>query len=118
MWNNRKLNCEHGGYVLVDEYIYAPQGVGWICIELKTGQERWLYRVPGKGSIAYADGMLYCLGENGNMGLLEANPEAFRMVSTFPLTQGEGPCWTHPAISDGKLYLRWSDSLYVYDIRQ
>jgi len=118
VWNNRKLNCEHGGYVVVDGFIYAPQGVGWICLELKTGQERWFDRGLGKGSIIYADGMLYCLGEKGNMGLLEANPAAFRMVSSFQLPKGEGPCWTHPVISDGKLYLRWSDSLYVYNIKK
>jgi outer membrane protein assembly factor BamB len=53
-----------------------------------------------------------------NMGLLEANPAAFKMVSRFQLPKGEGPCWTHPVISDGKLYLRWSDSLYVYDIKK
>jgi hypothetical protein len=75
-------------------------------------------RVPGKGSIAYADGMLYCLGEKGNMGLLEANPDAFKMVSMFQLPKGEGPCWAHPVISGGKLYLRWSDNLYVYDIKK
>jgi outer membrane protein assembly factor BamB len=118
VWDNRKLNCEHGGYVLVDGFIYAPQGVGWICLELKTGKERWFDRGPGTGSIAYADGMLYCLGENGNMGLLEANPAAFNMVSRFQLPKGEGPCWTHPVISDGELYLRWSENLYVYDIKE
>jgi outer membrane protein assembly factor BamB len=69
-------------------------------------------------SPVYADGRLYCLGENGNMGLLEANPAAFRLVSTFPLAQGEGPCWTHPVISDGKLFLRWNDTLCLYDIKK
>ena len=118
VWDNRKLNCEHGGYVLVDGFIYAPHGVGWICLELKTGKERWFDRGPGKGSIAYADGMLYCLGENGNMGLLEANPAAFNMVSRYQLPKGEGPCWSHPVISDGKLYLRGDDNLCVYDIQE
>jgi hypothetical protein len=62
--------------------------------------------------------MLYCLGENGNMALIEANPNEFKMVSMFDLPKGEGRCWTHPVISDGKLYLRWDDTLYVYDIKE
>jgi len=73
---------------------------------------------PGKGSIIYADDMLYCLGERGKMGLIEANPAAFKIVSLFGLPKGEGRCWTHPVISDGKLYLRWDDNLYVHDIKK
>jgi len=64
-WESDKLNCEHGGYVILDSHIYMNQGVGWSCLDLKTGEERWFGRGPGKGSIIYADGMLYCLGEKG-----------------------------------------------------
>jgi outer membrane protein assembly factor BamB len=117
VWDSSRLNCEHGGYVVLNGSIYMSQGAGWSCIELKTGEERWSGRGPGKGSMVYADGMLYCLGKNGRMGLLEANPAAFKMVSMFQLPMGEGPCWTHPVISDGKLYLRWDDTLYVYEIK-
>jgi len=116
-WESSKLNCEHGGYVIIDGYLYPNQGVGWSCVELKTGEERWPGRGPGKGSVVYADGMLYCLGEKGKMGLIEASPEEFKLVSMFELPTGEGPSWTHPVISDGKLYLRWEDNLYVYDIK-
>jgi hypothetical protein len=86
-------------------------------MELKTGKKCWTGEGPGKGSIVYADGMLYCLGERRKMGLLAASPAACKMVSMFQLPKGEGPCWTHPVISNGKLYLRWSALLYVYDIK-
>ncbi len=116
-WESSKLNCEHGGYVVVEGHIYMNQGAGWSCLELKTGKERWSGRGPGKGSIIYADGMLYCLGENGKMGLIEAKPDGFNLVTMFALPEGEGRCWTHPVINDGTLYLRWADRLFVYDIR-
>jgi hypothetical protein len=83
---------------------------------MKSGKECWGGRGPGKGSIIYADGMLYCFGNK--MALLAANPAAFKMVSIFELAMGEGPSWTHPVIASGKLYLRWDDSLYVYDIKE
>ncbi|TVP99370.1 MAG: hypothetical protein EA381_10060 [Planctomycetaceae bacterium] len=117
-WDDAKLNCEHCGYVVVDGFIYMNQGVGWSCLELKTGVERWFGRGPGKGSIIYADGMLYCLGEKGTVALIEANATGFNLVSKFVLPAEEGPCWTHPAISNGKPFLRWHDSLFVYDISQ
>ena len=52
------------------------------------------------------------------MALLAANPAAYTLISMFELPKGKGPCWTHPVISDGKLYLRWDDNLYVYDIKE
>jgi len=115
-WESDKLNCEHGGYVVVDGFVYMNQGVGWSCLELKTGEERWFGRGPGKGSIIYADGMLYCLGEKGTVAFIEAKPAGFNMVSKFDLPAGEGPCWTHPVICDQNLFLRWGDKLFVYDI--
>jgi len=116
-WEDAKLNCEHGGYVIVDGFIYMRQGVGWSCVELKTGKERWFGRGPGKGSMIYADGMLYCFSEKGRVGLVEAQPTQYNQVSTFDLPAGTGPSWTHPVISDGKLYLRWNDKLLVYRLK-
>jgi len=40
-WEDNKLNCEHGGYVVVDGFVYMRQGVGWMCLELKSGEDRW-----------------------------------------------------------------------------
>lgn len=50
--------------------------------------------------------MLYCLGKKGKMGLIEASPQGFNLISTFDLPDGQGPAWTHPVISHGMLYLR------------
>jgi outer membrane protein assembly factor BamB len=102
VWENKRLNSELGGYVLLDGFIYATASPGWRCVELKTGKDGWSARGPGKGSVITADGMLYCLGETGKMGLIEADPAVFRMVSLFELPKGEGRCWAHPVISDGR----------------
>jgi hypothetical protein len=115
-WESNRLDCEHGGYVIVDGHIYMNQGGGWSCLDLKTGEERWFGRGPGQGSIICADGMLYCFGASGKMGLIEAQPEQFKLVSMFDLPQGDGPCWTHPVICDRSLFLRRGDRLFVYDI--
>lgn len=117
-WEDSRLSCEHGGHVVVDGHVYTSAGSGWTCLDLKTGTERWAGRGPGKGSVIHADGMLYCLGENGKMGLIEADPDSFKVKDQFDLPPGEGKSWAHPAISNGKLYLRRGDELHVYDIRE
>lgn len=53
-----------------------------------------------------------------SLALIEATPAGFNLVSTFDLPKGEGPSWAHPVISDGKLFLRWNDKLYTYDLRR
>jgi hypothetical protein len=30
--------------------------------------------------------------------------------------QGSGPSWAHPAVANGRLYLRYDDNLYAYDV--
>jgi len=83
----------------------------------KTGDKRW--QTPGKGSLTYADGHLYCLKERGTMALVKATPEKWNQVSSFRLPRGgEGPYWAHPVVCGGRLYVRHSDQLYAYDIRK
>ena len=56
----------------------------------------WKNRAVGKGNVTYADGMLYALGEEGVVGLVEATPAAYKEVSRFSIQKGEFPTWTPP----------------------
>jgi outer membrane protein assembly factor BamB len=120
-WETKDMVCHHGGYVLVDGYIYGNNGGGWACIDFKTGQTKWKDTGVGKGCIIYADGMLYTQTENTKtreIGLVKASPEAFTMVSKFALpAEGANQLWAHPAIANGRLYVRHGDVLYCYDIK-
>ena len=78
----------------------------------------WRNRAVGKGNLIYADRHLYCLSEDGVMGLVEATPKEYKEKSRFEIARGEFPTWTPPVIADGKLYLREQDNLYCYDIRR
>jgi len=39
------------------------------------------------------------------------------VVSSFKITEGDGQHWAHPAIFDGKLYIRHGDVLLIYNIK-
>ena len=62
--------------------------------------------------------MLYCYGENGNIGLVKANTLGHEVISSFELPYGDGSHWAHPTISDGRLYIRHGNALMAYDIKQ
>jgi outer membrane protein assembly factor BamB len=121
-WKDSGLDVHHGGVVLIDGHIYGANWINnrkgnWLCIDWDTGDLMYEKNWYNKGSLIYAEGMLYCFEEErGNLALVEATPEDFKVVSSFRIEQGGGPHWAHPSISDGRLYIRHGDVLMVYDI--
>jgi outer membrane protein assembly factor BamB len=118
-WTDTTLNTLHGGLVSLDGYIYGSSSRGkWVCLEAKSGRVMHETTGVGMGSVACADGMLYCYGEKGTLGLVPATPAAHEITSKFKITQGEGPHWAHPVISGGRLYIRHGDVLMVYAVNR
>lgn len=116
-WVDRTLNCLHGGVVLIDGYIYGTNLKGkWTCLDLDSGEVIYEAEGVGMGSVAYADGMLYCYGQKGTLGLARASPKGYRLISSVKVTYGKGQHWAHPVISGGRLYIRHGDVLAAYDI--
>ncbi len=121
VWQSKELDNQHGGLVVLDGYIYGSSHVNsngkWICLEWKTGKVMYMDRGVGKGSVTYADGMLYALSENRVLGLVKPTPDRHAIVSQFKIPSGgEGPSWAHPVICGGRLYIRHGEFLYAYDI--
>ena len=87
-------------------------------MDWNSGETKYEKEWGNKGPIISADGMLYCYDEkSGTLGLVKASPEGFVVAGSVKITQGEGPHWGHPAISDGLLYVRHGDALMVYNIK-
>ncbi len=125
VWKNEDLDTHHGGYVLVDGLIYGSNWLNnnsgnWVAVDWKTGETKFenSWDQNGKGSIIYADGMLYAYDERrGTVGLVRPNAEKFDVVSEFRITKGEGPHWAHPVINDGTLYLRHGNAFMAYKVK-
>ncbi len=118
VWASRLLDNHHGGVLRVGDYVYGAghQARGWFCLEFKSGRELW--RNPGKGTLTYADGHLYCVDEKGTMSLVRCTPETWDEVSSFRLPRGgRGLYWAHPVVCGGCLYVRHADQLYAYKVR-
>jgi len=118
-WTDTRLDCLHGGVVLADGYLYGSgdRNPRWLCLDWKTGEAKYEARAFKPGSIAYADGMLYCYSQDGIVALVPATPREFQPVSAFDVLKGTGEHWAHPVISGGRLYIRHGDALMAYDIQ-
>ncbi len=113
----RDLQNHHGGVVFVDGYLYGFNNSILTCLEFATGKTMWRHRSVGKGSLAAADGKLYIVGEDLVVGLAEASPAGYREHGRFRIDDQGLPSWAHPAISDGRMYIRNQGMLASYDIR-
>ncbi len=113
----------HGGMILVDGTVYTGTGhnKGFpIALDMKAGKVLWgPERTEGRDSsaIVYGDGRIYFRFRDGRMILVEANPESYVERGTFMIPDVEKESWSHPAIANGKLYLREQDNLYCYDVK-
>ncbi len=123
VWENRNFDPQHGGVVLLGNYIYGSTHTNkpvdsWTCVDWTTGKTLWTEKWISRGSMISADGMLYLYEEkSGNVALVNPNPAKLDIVSEFQITKGSGPFWAHPSISKGKLYIRHGDALMVYQIK-
>lgn len=116
-WKTREMVCHHGGYIIHEGYIYGNHAESWVCLDLKTGERKWRERAVGKGSVCYADGMLYLFSENGGeAALANCSPDGLEMHGKVTV-EGEENSWAHPVVIGGKLYLRYADNLYCFNVR-
>jgi outer membrane protein assembly factor BamB len=118
LYFTKNMMNHHGGVVLVNGYIYGFHGDAVLtCLEFATGKRMWANRSVGKGSLAYADGMLYLLSESHIVGLAEANPNAYVEKSRFTIPGRGRPSWACPVVVGGKLYIRDQGTLTAYDVK-
>ncbi len=119
VWASKEMDNHHGGVILWDGYIYGSSSRGkWVCFDWKTGKTMYAERGVGKGSLTFADGLLYILSESGRkMGLVKPTPEGHEIISQFKIpTGGEGKSWAHPVVCGGRLYVRHGDLLFAFNV--
>jgi outer membrane protein assembly factor BamB len=126
VYQEKEIASRHGGVVLVDGFIYGNHDQrDWVCQDFATGAVRWRTKPAAAeaGTLIYADGRLYTLSEGkGDVALVEATADGYKEAGRFTLPKKSGlrkpsgKIWAHPAISDGKLYLRDQEYVFCYKI--
>ncbi|MGD2095055.1 MAG: PQQ-binding-like beta-propeller repeat protein [Phycisphaerales bacterium] len=123
LWRTLECDNQHSGVILVNGNLYGTSTFSnrgmWVCLDWETGENKYVDKGVGKGSLTYADGMLYMLGENKVMELAKPTQTGFELISSFEIPEGgEGKSWAHPVVCGGRLYIRHGEFLYAYDVRK
>ncbi len=90
----------------------------WLALDWRTGRTKYERKDLTTGAALYADRRLYVLDEQGTAALLKPESNSLQSVSRFRLTpERVRDAWAHPVVHDGRLYLRYHDSLWCYDVK-
>jgi outer membrane protein assembly factor BamB len=117
-WKNKALTCYFSTPVAVGkDHLYMVTGSNPLsfnanptatlqCVEAATGKGLWKKEKVGKYHAALlrtGDGKLLLLDDGGELALLDPSPKGYRELARSKVS---GPTWAHPALSDGRLYVR------------
>jgi outer membrane protein assembly factor BamB len=117
---NKVMRNHHSTCVLVNGYLYGFDDSRLACVDVAKGvvKEGWdADAFQNKGSLILAGKYLVILIENGQLGLVEANPNEFRLVAKVPSGLSGGQNWALPVLVDGRLFLRDNQKVICLDVR-
>ncbi len=85
------------------------------CVALQTGRVLWSRDGFGAGTLSLAGDRLLVLKENGELLLVAASPQAFRLIAKASIL---GPTVrAYPALADGRLFARNQKELVAVDLQ-
>jgi outer membrane protein assembly factor BamB len=84
-----------------------------LCVDLATGDQKWSQPGFGPGGIILAGDQLIALADNGEVVTAKAAPDAYAETGRFKALAGK--CWSVPAFSGGKIYLRSTTEGVCYE---
>lgn len=117
VWENKNMRSHMSGPVLIGGYLYGFDDASLVCLEWKTGEEKWKEKSPKKGALMAAGDKLIVLGEGGRLAIAEASPAGYQEIAATEAL--EGRCWTMPILANGRIYTRNSDGdMTVIDVRK
>ncbi len=98
-------------------YLYGMFGqntLNFRCIDLNAGVVKWTMPGFGYGSVMAVSGKIMALSEDGQLVLVDPNPEAYTEIARLQAVTGK--CWNAPAVSDGRIYVRSTTEAVALDV--
>ena len=118
-WVSKFFDNRIGGAVLADGFLYGSGDSNryWMCIDWKTGEQKYQAKGLPSGTVIAADGLLFGYTERGDLFLAKADPSGWKILSQTKVTLGLAQHWAHPVISQGCLFIRHGNVLIAYRIK-
>ena len=86
------------------------------CVELKTGKVMWEKSGYGPAGVCLAGDILVCLGDRGQLTLVDASPDKYEELSRLDRVV-KGKCWSSPIFADNKILIRSTEEAVCLDLK-
>ncbi|WP_299462421.1 PQQ-binding-like beta-propeller repeat protein [uncultured Gimesia sp.] len=113
-WKSLSLKLKFNSAVQREGFVYGLDEGVLTCLNLETGKRTWKKGRYGYGQMILVDDLLLILAEDGRVELIKADPEQYQQVASFQAIEGQ--TWNHPALAQGKLFVRNSEEAACFDI--
>ena len=114
VWENNNMKNKFNSSVLYNGYVYGLDEGILVCLDVNTGERKWKDGRYGYGQIILAGDHLIVTSDKGDVALVKATPSQYTEVARFTAVKGQ--TWNYPAIAGGRLLVRNSNEMAVYDI--
>ena len=116
LWTSREIKPYYNDLVILGEHLYGFDGNIFMCISLNDGSRKWRARGYGNGQVLLlADqSLLLILTEEGEVALVEAQPEQHHELTRFKALTGK--TWNHPVVAHGKLFVRNGEEIACFQL--
>jgi outer membrane protein assembly factor BamB len=116
VWTSRNLKPSFNDFVVHEGHVYGFDGAMFTCVELAGGKRRWKQGRYGTGQVVLLAeaGVLLVVSDQGELIGVEAKPDALHEVGRFQAVNGK--TWNHPAVAQGRLYVRSAQEMACYDL--
>lgn len=84
------------------------------CVALPGGEVKWEKEGFGPGHVVLLGDNLLALSDAGELVLIAAKPDAYTELARGKVLDGK--CWTTPAVSNGRVYVRSTKEAACYDL--
>jgi outer membrane protein assembly factor BamB len=119
VWRNKGFDSFMGGILKIGDYIYGGSTARPQLRSVNAASGITADSLnAGSGALIAADDMLYYYNQKGEMTLCGINQGKIEKVSSFRISKGTGPHFSHPVINKGILYQRHGNLLMAFDIKK
>jgi len=104
LMNHWSTPVVHDGH-LYGLFSFKKYGKGPLqCVELATGEIKWERTGFGPGNCILVGETLVVLSDSGELVTVAAKPDSYQEIARAKVLKGK--CWSTPAYSEGKVYVR------------
>ena len=116
-WESADVGSDCCTPLFYDGRLYVLDGLSKktvTCFDPKTGRTYWQGKLAGRdawwSSLTAADGRLYCISEAGQIAVIQAGGDEFKILHETQIK--EPPIRSSIAIAQGHLFVRTAENLY------